>query len=69
MMGYENSYIGFIKDVAEIIQELGIDWEGFGKKEYAKGFLISSRLLFEVMENLEFIKTIFDKEQTNEPPI
>jgi hypothetical protein len=64
MLNYPNgSFVGFMKDVAEIMQELGMEWDEFGKKEYAKAFVLSSRLLNEVSENLELVKQIFDKEQ------
>jgi hypothetical protein len=63
MFHYEGSFPKFIKDVAEIMQELGMEWDEFGKREYAKAFVLSSRLLNEVSENLELIKQIFDNEQ------
>ena len=65
MLNYPGSFVGFVKEIAGIIQEIGTEWEVFGKKEYATAFKLSSKLMSEVADNLNFIKEVFDKEQND----
>lgn len=65
IVNYSGSFVGFLTVVADILDDLGKDWEKVGKKEWADIFYSSACQIMAVTEDLQKIRDEYETSQIN----